>query len=224
MKYIITFFLLFMVCGLVYADDFPTSIEQIIPKEGFQGKFINTHDPGYIRIELASGEIIDTTYSGIDSDTLNQWKKENEKQGTSREMNILYNNAEGVTVKDLKTGITFKLNGVINPHPIDLAVALYEKEYSSTIEIKECKQFELKAWDAELNRAYKALGGSKDANLKKSQLAWIKFRDAEIEYLHSAYQKLEGSFWGIALMNHQVNLTKEQVNRMKSINTDCSDQ
>lgn len=220
MKYIITVSLFFMACGLASADDFPTSIEKIIPKEGFHGKLVRTYDPDYIVIELDSGELIDTTYSGTNSDKLDEWVDKKEKHGISREMAILYSNAEGVTAKDLKTGITFQLDGSMNPHPIDLAAVICEEAYSSTIGIQDCRRLQLKAWDAELNRAYMALGGSNNAKLKKSQLAWIKFRDAETEYLRSEYGKLEGSMWGNIFIRHEVNLTKEQVTRLQSVSSD----
>ncbi len=75
----------------------------------------------------------------------------------------------------------------------------------------------LKAWDAELNRAYRGLGGSKNDKLKQAQLAWIRFRDAQTEYLREEYGKRDGSIWDIRYMHQIVNLTKTQANLLKSL-------
>jgi hypothetical protein len=110
----------------------------------------------------------------IEWDTLYEWEKQNKIAGNARPLSIFYSKTDGVKVRDLNTGKTFRLTGVMNPHPIDIIGDECERTYGSTIGIKQCMGFELEAWDAELNRAYKALGGNKNTKLKESQLAWMK--------------------------------------------------
>lgn len=221
--------------GQVNADSngIPDSID-VLFSGGIKGHFIEIHDPGYIVIKLDSGDIIDTTYSGISFDTLFDW----EQTGVKREMRVKYTNASGVIVTDLRTGIKFKLNGVITPHPIDLAMEeCFDAPYaSSTLGIIGCQFLELEAWEAELNRAYNDLINSKytiesngkqefqpefaklrDTQIKESRLAWIKFRDTHNRLLKTEYSVRQGSKWNIYVMDHMIKLTKEQANRMKSI-------
>ncbi|NDW15471.1 DUF1311 domain-containing protein [Alteromonas genovensis] len=216
MKFIITFSLLLVSSSSLFANEFPSSIDYFTSK-GIKGKFIEIHDPGYIVIKLDTGDVIDTTYSDIDFDKLYEWEKNDQRTNSSREMSVIYNNTDGILVEDLKTGIKFKLNGVLTTHPIDLAADECEGTFSDTVGIKQCRQLVLEAWDAELNRAYKNLGGSKNTKLKSSQLAWIKFRDAQLEYLRSEYGSRSGTIWGIVYMGHVINLTKEQAKRLKLI-------
>lgn len=123
----------------------------------------------------------------------------------------------GVEVVDLKTNTKFKLDGALKVHPIDIAGDECESRHSSTIGIKNCKKIVLEAWDHELNRAYKALGGSDNSELKAAQLAWIEFRDRQITYLKSEYGARNGTIWGIVYMSHVVSLTKEQAQRLQSV-------
>lgn len=69
------------------------SIDQYV-NDGFQASFIDIYDPGYIRIQLDSGEFFDTTYSGIDFDTLFKWND----QAVKRKFWISYTLDKGVWV------------------------------------------------------------------------------------------------------------------------------
>lgn len=208
-------FLLFY-SGVCFSDNFTEGID-FYSQKGVPGKFVGIHDPGYVVIELDSGEIIDTTYSGIDFDTLHEWEKSVEKTDVKRDVRITYTRTSGVMVLDLKTKTKFTLDGALKVHPIDIAGDECERQNSSTMGIKNCKNKVLKAWDHELNRAYKSLGGSNNSALKTAQLAWIGFRDHQIDYLRSEYEARNGTIWGIVYMSHVVSLTKEQALRLQSI-------
>lgn len=208
-------FLLFY-SSICFSDSFSESIDYY-SKKGVPAKFVGIHDPGYVVIELDSGEVIDTTYSGIDFNTLYEWEKSVEKTKVKRDVKIIYTRADGVMVVDLKTNTKFKLDGALKLHPIDIAGDECESQHSSTMGIKNCKRIVLEAWDYELNRAYKALGGSDNSELKTAQLAWIEFRDHQIAYLQSEYGSRKGTIWGVVYMSHVVSLTKEQARRLQSI-------
>jgi uncharacterized protein YecT (DUF1311 family) len=216
MKFLIAISVFIFSSNSIFANEFPSSIDAFTSR-GIKGKFIKIYDPGYIVIRLDSGDVIDTSYSGVDFETLYEWEKNDRVTRSSREMSVVYSNADGVMVKDLKTGIKFKLNGTLKTHPIDVAADACESKFSSTVGMKSCKQLELEAWDAELNRAYRDLDGSKNTKLKETQLAWIRFRDAQIEYLRAEYGDRSGTIWGIVYMSHLVSLTKDQAQRLKSI-------
>jgi uncharacterized protein YecT (DUF1311 family) len=78
--------------------------------------------------------------------------------------------------------------------PLDLAVP--HKNLCSRGNMREmnlCLAYEYKNVDAELNSTYKKLSGAlyDPSTLKKSQLAWIKFRDLECKFRASGVR--EGS-------------------------------
>lgn len=199
------------------AFDIPDSIDAFFDNGGIAARFVNFHDPGFIRIKLENGELIDTTYSEIDFETLFDEEQKDEGSAKRGDMMITYSIADGVMVKDINTGKIFSLNGVIEYHPIDWAMSQCKNRSVSTMSHMSCKGLELDAWDAELNRAYKALGGSKNLKLKKAQLAWIKFRDAQNEYFRSVYSSRQGTIWGLVSMDHVISTTRNQAEQLQSV-------
>ena len=217
MKNFYVMIMLFIAPVSLYGAELPDSLDDFT-SSGLKGRFMGIHDPGYIRIKLETGAVIDTTYSGIDFDTLYEWEQNANKLGVYRVMTIRYSNAEGVMAEDLQSRRRFSLNGVIETHPISIAVDECERNNSTTMGIQHCKRLELEAWDAELNRAYKNLGGRSNEKLRAVQLAWIKYRDAQIEYLRAAYGKREGTIWRLVYMDHVVDITRKQAEQLNSIN------
>jgi len=211
--------LLIMVCITpiaLYAADVPNSIDELTGK-GIQAKYMGIHDPGYIVIKLNTGEIIDTTYSGIEFEILSEWEDKARELGVFRVMKVVYSNAEGVMVEDLQSRRRFNLNGVIKPHPIGIAASKCKEEHATTVGIKKCKLLELQAWDAELNRAYNNLGGKNNEKLKATQREWIKYRDAQIEYLSAEYGRRDGTIWGLIYMDHVVTITRNQTELLQAV-------
>jgi len=88
----------------------------------------------------------------------------------------------------------------------------------STLQINECLAKELKKADAELNRVYrlalKDLQADDAALLRKSQRAWIAYRDAQCE--------AERALWGggtggpAAWMNCKSELTSQRTAEIKN--------
>lgn len=214
MRYLLT--IIFLISTQCYSQDFPETIDRFA-QAGIPAKFIGIHDPGFVEIELNSGQRIDTTYSGVEWETLYEWEEKVEQLGEKRDVKITYSTSEGVSVVDSETDIVFQLNGVIEPHPIDLAGDECEAQFADTTGSEACKKLVLEAWDAELNRAYSSLGGSANEQLKAAQLAWIKFRDLQIEYLQAEYGNRKGTIWGLVYLSHVVAITKEQAMRLTSI-------
>jgi uncharacterized protein YecT (DUF1311 family) len=173
--------------------------------------FLGISDPSLIQLKLVTGEIINTNYEGIEFDQLYHWERKNSKH----KLIVSYSSDNGVEVLEPLSGIKFSLSGVIDKHPIDLA----EEDCSAsgiTLHMEACKQLQLKAWDMELNRSYQALGGAKNLELRAAQRAWLAFRDAQIQYMQSHYNR-SGSIWGTVYISRIVDLTRSQTNRLKSL-------
>jgi uncharacterized protein YecT (DUF1311 family) len=75
------------------------------------------------------------------------------------------------------------------PHPIDIAASKRLDSAVTTVDIRAAQGEAHIAWDKELNRVYRELmrGLDKDsaARLKKTQKAWLAYRDAEVDWLWS---------------------------------------
>ncbi|MFJ5330086.1 lysozyme inhibitor LprI family protein [Pectobacterium versatile] len=72
----------------------------------------------------------------------------------------------------------------------------------NTLATNECFNAGLKAWDTELNKQYKLLLADQSDefknSLKKSQVAWIKYRDSYIEAMQAFYRQQDGTIWGLS--------------------------
>ncbi|GBG12538.1 uncharacterized protein NMK_0069 [Novimethylophilus kurashikiensis] len=76
------------------------------------------------------------------------------------------------------------------PHPIDLwAEKANEKTGGISVNVRKVQSEEYSRWDKELNQTYSSLFAKlNDADknrLKEAQRAWLKYRDAEIEWYWS---------------------------------------
>jgi uncharacterized protein YecT (DUF1311 family) len=76
-------------------------------------------------------------------------------------------------------------------HPIDKFEQECIEKNPTTAGMSNCTYEAEKKWDAEMNKYYKLLMEILDEDgkkkLKESQLAWIKFRDAEFEVIKNIY-------------------------------------
>lgn len=84
-------------------------------------------------------------------------------------------------------------------HSIDKALAKCMDGAASTADMIACEDKAFKDWDDELNRVYKELMSKlspkqKDA-LKASQLAWIKHKDGELQFIGQLYDGFEGTMY-----------------------------
>lgn len=173
--------------------------------------FVGIHDPGYVLLRYEDGNEIDAAYEGVDFSVLSQWEDEVEKEGKHRPVTLIYTMARGVEVLDKATKTRFRLCGHVPNHPIGYAVGRYiaEKD-SSTAGMRRATHLGTKAWDAELNRIYKALGGAKNKPLRDAQRAWMAYRDAQVNYLQQNYTKKQGTIWPLICAGHVLEITKRQ--------------
>lgn len=93
-------------------------------------------------------------------------------------------------------------------HTLDLAHEKCVEADGSTLGMKQCNATFEKRWDQELNKYYQLLGGNKNPELLKTQLSWIKFRDAEWRWIDARYTQIYkdsggGTMWGLlATVDH----------------------
>lgn len=84
----------------------------------------------------------------------------------------------------------------------------------STAGMVECCDKEYKEWDAELNKNYNALmkilSNQQKASLKTSQLAWLKFRDAEFACSAAIYEKMDGTMYIPMSVSSKTRIVRER--------------
>ena len=115
---------------------------------------------------------------------------ENWKPG--RKLHIAYRPSVGLALLDMSSGAGNKFLPIIEwpgEHPIDLIVAecLEQNSSSSTQSLEKCFATGTSYWQTEIDRAYKALLGSLDAEKKaaveQAQAEWLLLRDARVAAL-----------------------------------------
>jgi len=113
-------------------------------------------------------------------------------------------------------------------HPIDKfeSDCLSQEGNDTTAGIANCNYEAQKKWDAELNKYYKLLMGilDKDAKseLKESQLAWIKFRNAEFKNIENIYNQMATLYIPVRAAD-KMRIVKERALRLKSYYDDTED-
>ena len=99
-----------------------------------------------------------------------------------------------------------------SPHPVDRWIENCIAQDSSTVGMLACLDEGYARWDTELNDVYQNLRGllnsSQKEILKKSQRAWIAYRDAEFETVNAIYGSLDGSMWRLASLSAKVEMVK----------------
>ena len=85
------------------------------------------------------------------------------------------------------------------PHPIELALEHCMDGAKSTADMIACEDEAYKKWDDELNRVYgalmKRLNPKQKESLKASQLAWIAYRDRELQWVGALYDSFDGTMY-----------------------------
>jgi uncharacterized protein YecT (DUF1311 family) len=105
-------------------------------------------------------------------------------------------------------------------HPLDVALDKCIEKDSSTIGMSECMAVAYDSWDQELNRYYQLLreemSSEQKEALKKAQLAWIDYRDRELENMATIYGSMDGTMYRLMYMGDKVELVKRRVMELKS--------
>ncbi|WP_371928290.1 lysozyme inhibitor LprI family protein [Pectobacterium sp. 21LCBS03] len=84
----------------------------------------------------------------------------------------------------------------------------------------------MKAWDTELNKQYKLLLADQSeefkANLRKSQVAWIKYRDSYLEAMRSFYMQQDGTILGIVMSDAKLRVTRDKAIELYKLRTSAA--
>ncbi|MCW2478132.1 lysozyme inhibitor LprI family protein [Candidatus Symbiopectobacterium sp. NZEC135] len=93
----------------------------------------------------------------------------------------------------------------------------------NTLATIDCFNDGLKAWDAELNKQYKLLLADQSDefknSLKKSQVAWIKYRDSYLEAMQAFYRQQDGTIWGIIISDAKLRVTRDKAIELYKLRT-----
>lgn len=101
------------------------------------------------------------------------------------------------------------------PHPLDLEMESCRQKNPSTVGIQDCYVAYTQRWDQLLNKYYQSLGGDKNAALRNSQVAWLKYRDAEYRRIEIKYQDLTKRMRGGTIYSLLAGSEKLQVVRQR---------
>jgi len=147
-------------------------------------------------------------------DTLRDPSRDNYKIS----MTLYYNSKEGPFLVDNKVGLKVPVLGFIKLHPIDISsnICMLAPGGVTTMGMYSCYRKVLTAWDVELNRIYRNLGGSKNPELKAAQLAWIKYRDAQFKWIGAEFGSRQGSKWINEIMMREIGVVRSQVELLQS--------
>ncbi|MCU0236414.1 MAG: DUF1311 domain-containing protein [Acidobacteria bacterium] len=100
-------------------------------------------------------------------------------------------------------------------HSVDSWLAACQEKDPSAQGMNQCLGQAYEKWDAELNRAYRELGGRLDEGLRpalrEAQRAWVAFRDGELAWLAKFYGGLDGSMYRNMLAADRVELVRRRV-------------
>ncbi len=133
---------------------------------------------------------------------------------------LSFNHALAADVKKTAEELKPKEITTAEKHKIDKELDACMDKNPSTAGMVECIDNAAKQWDGELNKYYKLLSGVLDkegqANLKKSQLEWIKLRDADIKLIDSVYSKKEGTMYVPMVADSIMELTKKRALELKA--------
>lgn len=194
----------------------PMSIDAYT-KAGESAFFHELRDPGIVVLKYTDHVEIKAGCAGIDLEALSAWEEEQRKSGVPRQIRISYTNEEGVRVHDIRTGMAFSLIGVIQDHPIDRAERRQREECVTMAELAELKILTLRAWEAEMARAYEQLGGDKRSELKLAQEAWNRFREAQRTFLEDEYLTRQGTLWPVVSIDRQISVVRDRADQLKAV-------
>ncbi|MGE4698764.1 lysozyme inhibitor LprI family protein [Yersinia enterocolitica] len=86
----------------------------------------------------------------------------------------------------------------------------------SDMAIADCYEAATKSWDKLLNAEYELLISDTDLSkefkdsLKRSQLAWIKYKDLSLDAITKFYDNERGSYWQIVSTENKMLITKNK--------------
>lgn len=107
-----------------------------------------------------------------------------------------------------------------DPDPIEQTHADCVAKNSTTQGMVECTVAAEKQWDAALNQAYQALRNplneKQKSALKKSQLNWLQYRDAEFQWIAEWYGTMDGTMWRVVGADARAAIVKARVLELRA--------
>jgi uncharacterized protein YecT (DUF1311 family) len=123
-----------------------------------------------------------------------------------------YSNDKGFTIQTLDMTNSIIISGGFDElHPFDIASSTCLRSAKvGFADLANCTLLSDKAWDSELNRAYMALGGSANIELRTMQRTWIKYKENTEKFLAKRYLADDGWSGKLNYLNSYQAITKEQ--------------
>lgn len=104
--------------------------------------------------------------------------------------------------------------------PIDARLSSCRQERQTTLGTLDCLSAAASDWEAQLNKAYKALRSTLDEPAKKglleSQRDWLKFRESEEKWIGNTYGGRQGTIYGIYAAEARLELLRARVHQFRS--------
>ena len=105
-------------------------------------------------------------------------------------------------------------------HPIDASLdECLDKSKCVTAVMVDCLKKAHREWEVEMDKYYNLLMDILDdepkEKLKKSQVAWMKYRDLEFEYIPTYYQDV-GSYQGPTSWGHKLSIVKDRALQLQA--------
>ena len=171
-------------------------------------QYLENHDPSMVW--LSDGRKLEVVYGSISWEEVASWSK-------GKKLVLGYRIGVGITLHDPQTNKGIPVVTGMDKHPIDSLLDQCLKKDTSTKGMIDCYSSAHNNWDAELNAHYKKLMSTLNPKqktlLKKSQRAWIKFKEAQFESIKAIYDR-DGTMWGIVKSIQAMDITKEQALRL----------
>ncbi len=106
-----------------------------------------------------------------------------------------------------------------NPIDKQLEICMSLDSNYSTHNMVRCIDAAIRSWDVELNKMYKLLMESFDAELKEklrlTQREWIVYKDNELKFMESMYVKMEGTMWQITMADRKKEIISQRAIELK---------
>ena len=119
-----------------------------------------------------------------------------------------------ITLGILLSGFPVVADEPVKKDPIDIEVDKMMDKDPSTAGMLKATTRGTELWDAAMNKAYielmKKLPEAERASLKKSQVAWLGYRDANSQLVSAVYGHAQGTMYGPMSANEVLELVKER--------------
>jgi len=104
--------------------------------------------------------------------------------------------------------------------PIDRRFDACVKQDPTTAGMVRCAEEALRAWDEEMNRAYRELQGRLDPGgreaLRTAQRAWLAWRDAEFRFIGRLYGSRAGTMYLPMEVGRRVDLVRQRTLELRA--------